>query len=306
MIRSFGDSLTFGYGVLAARRFTNVMQSSLGVTIENNGVSAATACSHSAVIYGKTIAAGDKSTYFIGNNDHISYKTSAPKRDAFKKILEAQIAWLCIPTKTNAKSAVVTKSAGWANTVAYGLGIDTVTNGATASFVFDGNVCFIGMIQRDSPHGASSYSVTVDGVLYGNYSSLSPGIASNGVDYAPYLVVIDLPTSGLHEIVITKISGTGHVLFDWYATPSMDASLIQIGLPQFSHSAYSAQGTSADNVLDYNDAIEETVIKMSQWLDVQFLPTIELIESLDIVGDGVHWNSNGHLKLANQLIPKFE
>lgn len=308
MKRAFGDSLTAGSTVPTSRRFTNLLQSRLGITIENDAVPGSTACSHSAVIYGKNVAVGDVSTYLIGTNDHILYKGDAAKIASFKSMLEAQIAWLCIPNKTMGLSPSITKTGSWVPTAAYFIGINAADSGSTASFNFSGDTCFIGVIQRDlaaAPVG--TFSVKVDGVLYGNYSTQSvpaPGaIISNGIYYAPSLIIITGIGSGAHTVVITKTNSDGNVFLDWFATPSTDAKVIQIGIAQLSAGGYSAQASAAENVIEFNKAIADTVTKMSAWLNVGFVPVVDTIRAIDIGVDGIHWNSIGHSKVADLLEP---
>jgi hypothetical protein len=44
---------------------------------------------------------------------------------------------------------------------------------------------------------------------------------------------------------------------------------------------------------------------MAQWLNVEFVPVVDTIELLDLQADGMHWNSYGHLKVANRLKELF-
>lgn len=305
---AYGDSITAGYDAsVPANAYVNLLGSALGLTTTNHGVSGSEAIDQEPAIYAQNVSATGSQlfTYMIGMNDG-TFLGSAGLTN-YSLMHEAELAWLAIPAsnKTVGQNTTnITYAGTWAATSAYWGGtmsMQSSTNGSTATYTDFGPTLYLAYgIDQNS---TGTFSVTVDGVLYGNYVATGIGqtlVSNLGASHGSALLRMTGLSNTTHTVVLTVTSATSSsatVWFDWYARPG-GANFF--GGPQVIAGGVTRRSTT-DNVQIYTtQAIQDVSRLASDGLNIAYADTPDYINTAtDIISDGTHPNDTGEVHIFN-------
>jgi hypothetical protein len=297
-LRLFGDSntaCTVGTGqstplVGCWAALTAYETQSLTVSYAASG---ATVIPQASAFYAVTPNTSDRYYVMLGTNDQRLNGTNANKLANFTRIYACELGKLALDAKNARTDPSWSFTGAWANTWAYGIGKNTTSVGATASFQFTGTQVRICGIMQDGQSGLAS--VAVDGVAMGFWSFTgATSIGSPG--YAPTAVDITGLSPGTHTVVITHTSGS-YVYLDWWASAAATRNITVANVMRMTAAGYASYGGSDANVATYNT----TIAGLIATLNGTFGATIKSVDihaaidpATDLLGDGIHLNQSGH------------
>lgn len=317
-LEAFGDSLTLGTGATtpATGGYAPLVAAAKGWTLANHGVNGGMCITQQIQIYALSVLPGTISSYLIGPNDERVYGTDPTRFPIYQGALTAQLAWLAIPEAKKVRgqaTAAIAYAGTWADDVAtYGgtLGRSSTTNGSTATLTLTGRHLFIATRIQDG--NAGTFTLTVDGALYGSYSCAAPGLIAGNLNYAPSGIVIPNLSDGVHTVLLTVTSATaaGNVVWlDWAAGSGGVRQVAgpycySIGVPRMSAAGYTAFGGSEATVAEYNRFLRGLCGFLGYCgLNVIFVDASPYVEpTADISGDGIHPNDQGHRHLRDAFL----
>jgi lysophospholipase L1-like esterase len=312
---AFGDSITKGSGSsdLNTTAYIPLLEIENDWSIANYAVGGYQAADIADFIYAHPVSANTNSILAIGVNDQRRYLTDAGKLNIFKKIHLAESAYLAIPDteKVLAQGSDIAYTGIWldipgvySNDIKY-----TATLGSKATFDLYGSNLLISTLQSNFATG--TFSIKVDGVLYGNYTTVPTGNISTAVlnrQYGPDLIVLEGLTEEEHTIEIEHTGGT-NVYFHWAAGTNkildgIGTSVYVANLSRMTAAGYIAYGGSDENVTTYNDTINDNVSYLASiGLNVTLVNWDNALNfSTDYDVDGLHPNDAGHAKLAELFV----
>lgn len=310
---AFGDSITKGTTGPSdlAHSYAVLTASAMGWTLTNTAVDGAQAADIADQVYAVTVSGTSRAYWLaVGVNDERTYLTNTGKRDVFKYAHLAELAWLAIPDSAKIKgtNAAWTYAGTWSNTSAYGLGKNSSTVNDTATVTVSGTVIYFASIIQDGQTGV--YTIKVDGVLNTTGTTVPGGTIStvNGRNYAPKLYRISGLASGSHTIEIKLTSGSP-VYVDWItgneqAGFTSGPPVYVCNTTKLAAAGYVTYGGSVTNTAAYNDIISANIATLVgdglNLTPVDFFNAID--PTTDIIGDGVHINDAGNIKLKNALV----
>lgn len=310
---AFGDSITNGVGASdGAHTYIALLGGLKGWSINNHSSNGQMAPDQANPIYSLTVAENTLSTYFLGANDERFYTTSGLRQD-FQAMQLVELAWLAIPASNKVlgtDTGAITYAGSWSDTVAYGLGKNSNTNGDTATFNVYGSNIVIGSIAFGSDQGVDgAFTIEIDGNLYDTYSSKFNGVITTQFsrNYAPFAIVITGLGEAEHQIVITVTSATdaaNPVYLDWYASTrgvlTNDGPWVYVSnCIRADTSSYSINGGSEANVTAFNAIIKANAgLLANMGLNVTLVDNVNVINPTSDLGDGLHPNDTGHAKIA--------
>jgi hypothetical protein len=209
----FGDSIAQGSGVtLNSQKWNYISAGSRGYGLNIQAVAGATTYGQGPVVYSHTTIASDVSAYMLGTNETGSVTGSA-QQAVYTNIIQAEYLWLLIPNATKSFGQSLTTTGTWANsTVNPSFGIQSTTNGSTATASVFGSTVYIGFWA--TLNNAAVVNVTVDGNAEGPYTPATIWTSSdNSLTTAPYAVRIPNLTDTLHTVVVTLTTANSSTLF---------------------------------------------------------------------------------------------
>lgn len=298
---TFGDSITDGaITSQLSERYANRLATVLNATLVNKGVSTYMAVDGSDALMSVSTTADDFATVMFGTNDQAKYGADPAKRGYFIDALRAYVVRLaCVPKPiTPAYGATFTGS--WNNTFAYS-SYGALSAGSKVSFTATGDALALGFLRQFGNSGV--FSVTIDGVLKGEFSSGGDVRTILGKAFGVASLVFDGLGAGPHNVVIeAKVanSTTNVVFIHWFAELSSAKTKVVVG--NIPYAIAYTYGGSADNVSAYNEAIADLVDSLhSCGLDVSLADVCSALLPADMA-DNVHPNSGGHLKTFNVFL----
>ena len=293
---AFGDSITAGAGAsVQANCYVNLLNTMLGLVIDNTGVSTAMAIDECSVLYSKNTVLGDKSTVMFGTNDQAKYNGDVVKKSNFIDCLRAYGIWLACDSKLATPANGVTFTGAWSNGYAWSCYASTVV-GDKATFSVTGTTISLGFIRQYSNIGV--FKVKIDGVDKGNFNIGGDVRTILGAAYGAMALSFGGLTAGSHAVEISVVSGgtNGQVYFHWFSGTNAKAKVVFGNIP---HAIAYTYGGSNANVDAYNTAIANLAIELSGYgLDVSMVNIVGALVPTDMY-DNVHPNNSGHQKIAN-------
>ena len=235
----------------------------------------------------------------------------------FSNILMATCAWLCIPEeqKIRGQAGAVTYAGSWTPIATYGdgLAMRTTTPGDTAMTRASGTTVYISVLRFADGSGAP-VSVSVDGTMYGPYSTSDGYYSDHGARIAPMLIRIIGLSDGEHSVTV-KSEGDGALFLLWVAgvKPSTwTRPYLWLGNCVRRTPALYAQSPVGNNdevVAAYNAAILGTVNDLRAdglrlvHVDVSsiFDPFTDTVDP----NDNIHPGDMGHAKIASAFLAQM-
>jgi hypothetical protein len=311
--RSFGDSLTNTDGQPVAC-YVSKLNSELETTFNNFAVPGSMVGDQTPVVLGIHVAAGDRSTIMLGANDERHYGVDSMKQSYYRDGLRNLIGWLALAGKQTARS-VDSETGPWSNTRIQGIGRVTSTIGASKTFTVSGTTVYAAVTLADSAGSAgnnATYSISIDGVLQGNYASSAPGMISIGAPtpyaYADRLHRFAGLPAGNHTITVTQ-TGAGNLAVEWAAGNAQTAfPQVFVGniirQADASGSGYSMWGGSDANVASYNADVARIVSDFrNDGLAVTLVDVHSALNNTaDLSRDGLHPVQSGQDKIAEAFL----
>lgn len=295
---TFGDSITAGAQATAAStRYANLLSSSLGMVLDNSGVSTAMVMDQYSALCSKAPSAGDSATVMFGTNDQAKYDVSADKRKYFIEGLAAYIVRMACMPKTASAASGVAFTGPWSNS-GYALGCyGSNSPGAKASFTAHGDAVALGMFRQYN--NSSTFSVKIDGVDKGVFSTNGDIRTILNSAWGPMCLIFSGLGAGSHSVEIEVVAGGGAanvVFFHWFCDLSTARNKVAVGnIPKAINYTY---GGSAANVDAYNADISALVRRISAFgIDVRLADVCSVLTPSDMY-DNVHPNDGGHGKIA--------
>ncbi len=316
---AYGDSITgngaggcFGASPIADC-YANLIATQNHWTVTNDAIPGEQLADFFPRIYTTPTTQNGNSFMLFGYNDMRFNGGNSAGATSYTRELYSALAWMAIPTagKITGQGAGVTLTGSWSNTVVYGgaLGINSATNGSTASFQLYGPTLYIDIIQfAGSTRGMN---VAIDGVDHGTYNGstfLPPGITA--VQYAPYLIRIPNLTDGPHDVVLTITNGTGNAYFNWAGSASgslsTTAPTVYLGNTLPMNAIGYTLGAPFNNgnngvVTTYNSINLNAARDLAQdGLNVAYVDAASNYNvNTMVAADNIHPNNAGHQAIAN-------
>ncbi|NTF35574.1 SGNH/GDSL hydrolase family protein [Agrobacterium rubi] len=296
---TFGDSITAGaQSTSTAKRYTNLLASALGVTLNNSGVSTAMVMDQYSTLFSRLPIAGDLGTVAFGTNDQAKYDVDPVKRGYFIDGLTAYILWIACQPRLAKSANGVTFTGTWSNA---GLALGcygSSSPGAKATFTASGSSIALGMYRQFQ--NGSTFRVRIDGIDKGLFSTGGDVRTILGTAWGPMCLVFDGLGAGSHSIEIEVVNGGSSskiVYFHWFCPLSTARNKVAVGnIPMALGYAY---GGSAANIDAYNADIAMLVQRMAiSGVDVRLADVRSALSPSDMQ-DNVHPNDSGHSKMAN-------
>lgn len=254
----------------------------------------------SLALYGTVPQVDDRFFIMIGTNDRIQRGFGAGALALFKAALLAEVYWLA-SNKVVARDAAWTFTGTWANDwPGLTVGKYSATVGSKASVAFDGDVLAFGYVLMVA---GGSFSVTVDGVSKGTFSSVAPAnpsVPPFNQGASPALLRIAGCGSGVHVAEFTVVSAAT-ILLDWVWTGANDLPVHLLTIPRCDPANYPS---SDAGVAAYNATIADVAaLAVADGLNVSVIDVSSRIDPLsaDLMGDGVHPSNRGHLNIVGLL-----
>lgn len=292
----FGDSITVGVGATSyASSWAGLWGADFSTT--NTAVNGDQAGDMSYEIQSNHVEESERTyTMMIGTNDHRTYKDDIVKQGFFKSFLRQSLAWMALPTRTNARSVNVVETGIWADTGANAIGRVTTELGATATCSVTGTGVYIGYIIQNSLSSEGVADVRIDGILVGTISIYGQMDTVNGRTFAPAAAYFGGLTDTSHTVEITVTSSGENFYLDYVAgSPQPPPKLIVSNIIKMSDAAYATYGTSEANVIAYNTIISDVISEFaSDGVAITAVDNYIDIDPLTDLSDGVHPNDTGH------------
>jgi hypothetical protein len=294
--KAFGDSIPTGAGASSsASGFIGLLNTALGVAFDNAAVSTAMAIDQTAALFQRNTVSGDKSIIMFGTNDQAKYDADITKRGWFIDAIRSYALWLGAECKLANAANGVTFAGSWSN--GFALGIYGATSaGSTATFTSNGDKVAIGTLRQYN--NTSTFTVKVDGVVKGNYSTGGDVRTLLGSAWGTSSILLTGLGSGSHtvEISATSANASNPVYFHWTSNVTLKARVLINNIP---HAVNYTYGGSAANVDSYNAALNTLGMQLQALgLDVKVVDICSILTNADMA-DNVHPNDSGHLKIKN-------
>lgn len=313
---TFGDSITAGTGASdAAHRYVNLLAAAKGWSLTNVGNSGKRMNDAAMIdaMYAEVVGENKVYTLLSGVNDARTGGTDLTLLDSFRGCLQAGIAWLAIPDAYKIKAVDATRAGTWAqNTTVYG-GMDykSTTVNSTIQAVVRGTTAYLGYIRAAASGG--TFSVSIDGVSYGTYSTgVTTPTRQDGDtgQYGAYLLRFPGLTYGDHTILVTVTSATNAsnaVYIDWFGGNGVpeytDSHPVYVGnCLRASDTYYSGHSPASDAAVTlYNNVINDAISSLTRdGLNVCLVDVVTSQDrAADLDADGLHPNNTGHQKLSD-------
>jgi len=234
----YGDSITWGANVTRPDdTFAYKVAQALGRSYTNHGVSSygVADIANDAGLYGKTISLDDWYVLQGYPNDCLAYVGNANGPDVFETGLLAISAHALIPNSRKVFADQATRSGSWSSATVYkrpdlsSISKYSTDNGATATFVVEGDTVVIATTRLNSNPG--SFTVTIDGESKGSIS-MSPCVTNHlSKTYCPQAHFFTSLGAGEHTVVLTVVSnGTTVAWADWVG--GFDAGVVPSDWPK--------------------------------------------------------------------------
>lgn len=207
----FGDSTFVGVGASSpSMSWPSQVAAAKSWTLDNYGISGSWIADQADAYFSVPAAKGDINLAELSVNDMRGIGTDSAQQSAFAAEALSVLAYRAIPDSSKVFGSGAVLAGKWSTPNFYGGAIcrDTADVGASAAFTVDGSVIYVtGIMQIGN---ASTWTLAVDGVSKGTFSTLSPLPWTGTYDraYGPYGVRIAGLHSGRHSVTFTSATGT--------------------------------------------------------------------------------------------------
>lgn len=328
----FGDSITAAQGTSfdnahgqSQHSYATVLSQKLGgLPVENWGVPGDQAGDADQVAY-VHVDGSDNVLYniMIGANDQRWYANlDANQRQLFKEALADMVHWLGTYSTVNHATYSIsgpTPNGGCGSTNAYNAGtgkMSTLQCGNSTPVTITINNLTGSQLwfssQTNTP-STSTYSVTIDGVSSGTFTTNTPGSVAlttvNGLPRYSRLLEFTGLANTTHTVAITSAnigvgSSNSSFFFQWVGSSGEYRPRVKIVLNTVTTQAAGfGWGGSAANLALYNADIR-AVCAQAQTDNINcVLADTNSATDVNDTFDGIHLTNNGHNKVANYLYP---
>lgn len=308
---AWGDSITVGYNASnrSSTAYIPLIASSKGLTITNHGVSGEQVSDIPPLTYATSPLSHGNVIVWIGTND-ARRNTAAGQPEIFYKTFSEQLAFLGIPAsdtnKLDCNSVAITYSGAWTSGAWLGTTKTSTHNGNTATATLTGSTILVSSIIQPEV-SAGSFTVTIDGVVYGPYQNRQSDFATtlNGQGYGTQLVQVSGLSNAEHTVVFTNTSVEGNYTYlRWMAGVSSGShpsfpKIYVADLHYLSTAGYVSYGGSTGNTDNYNIQIASAVANLSgSGLNISLIHSTTTLNRTTDLDDGLHPTDTGHSKMA--------
>jgi hypothetical protein len=311
-LHSYGDSIMQGGGV---GYIPNWIADRKGYVLTDHSWGGTQIQDHmDAQLHATTVVAGMNSIWIVGLNDMRFYGNNSVTAGYLKDSIKAGLAWLAIPAdkKITSRSTAVTYAGTWAQNGqirSYSSELN-----ATATFSLYGRTILIEMLHVEDVAENGTFSVTIDGALFGNYTTPHSVVCNSAISYHSFLIRAANLSDGAHTVVIKVTSNAvGNVFFEWaaglgaYADPNGPnvwcANCLRLPVAGYPLYAPFDQGSDAAVSL-YNKIILEAVRDLAiDNLNVMYVDASSNYDPVtDCSVDNVHPNITGYSNILDSFL----
>lgn len=310
-IRTYGDSITAGLGASgASTRWANLLAAMKGFTLTNSGVSGARSNDPTVMdaIYGTNITSNTNSTLMIGVNNARANGTNIGYAEVFRGCVLAEAVWLALPDAYKIRVNNMSQTGTWSlNSLVslYNGNGYSAAAAATLTTTVTGNVVYV---ATDATGGGTGvFSVTIDGVDYGQYDMNTHRFVNARSDssgsYSAYMLRFAGLDSGAHVVVLTWVAGT--VYIDWvagngYQRLTGGPNVWLANNTRASAAYYSANSPHSEAAVRLHNTMLADIAALLalDGLNVAYVDAMSSINNSSDLSDGLHPNDTGHAKIA--------
>jgi len=310
-VTNFGDSITGGWGSSAPQlAYASLLDTAIASPNENLARAGDQAADMARLwVYPNatpSLASSQLYTVLIGTNDAYSCGGSDGCIENWRQSLAASLAWLAVPAGDKVLgNSIAEKSSNWTPDLKNG--IATSAEGASLSFnvrqAVSGRSLLVAYRVFDAGAGAGAATVSIDGVPVTTLSAeVTTGQAidtKNGTSDTIFLAMIPLGEEGEHTITLTTTTA-GFFSLQWAGVSS--GSYAQVaGAPRVLIGQITSTGSTTLNmtVNQYNAQLQQLIAALTgEGLNIQIVPTANVLAPGTDFSDELHPNDAGHLVLA--------
>lgn len=206
---AYGDSITAGKGASTwAHAYVSIVSNTKGWILHDHAIGGDGIFDQLAEgLWGSTVTPSNLSLMMIGANDNgYVYKQS----EVWDPALQAAYLWLLTPSKQFGSG--LSQTGTWAQDPTYSFGIYTTEDKASASGHTFGNVVYV--VARSTTTNSPTFTINVDGTVYGPYTTPVPWTTPRGHNFAPYSVRIANLATTYHTVTVSN-QGSGELHVDF-------------------------------------------------------------------------------------------
>ncbi|TRW22586.1 hypothetical protein FMM05_17045 [Flavobacterium zepuense] len=256
-----GDEFITGYGLLSPNdSFYSKVTNALGFNSVNNGINGSKIFNHYNGLYRTTNS--ELRFISLGTNDYASYGSNGavPFANMMRGLLLSAYG-----TEATKGQAMTLSGTDWENDTLYGnttTGVKTTVTGATATFTRNGSAIYVTIAYTGS--GATAYSISIDGVNQGSFSSNAYEqfggyplpTASNYYAYTHRFAGLSNET---HTITVTKTGSIGILkVIGSLSNNSLRPSFTFGGQSQYVFAPWRMNALGYSNYSGINDTVVES------------------------------------------------
>lgn len=251
----FADSLgVSGAATTEAKKWTSIFTASTGLSVQNKSRPGGMVGDSAALVYGTTLAAGERAILAFGVNDQRTHPIGAASIGYYVDGLRNHAVWLSSTSKQTARS-VGGESGSWGDTGILGIGRYTTVNGSKKSFTLSGSTVYVSMLRVEAGAYGATYSIKIDGVSMGSFDNNAAGVTSPHTGAYPYTERLHRfagLSTGSHTVEIEKTSGA--YLYVQWAASNVQSAPRPVFIADIPYPNSYQWGGSAANVDAYNAA----------------------------------------------------
>ena len=303
---AYGDSITYGYGVLPDPPYPYTLAMADGLTLLDHGQTGDQACDTFQRLYPTrdeyTASTGRVYSYMIGTNETY-YKGTGAYETVYNTCDQAVLSWLALsrPNKIIAGDAGLVTTGGCSSspdTSRFGVAYCQSAGAVTATLQTANNPIYIWYYVDDSAPSAASLQVSIDGANVTSLpTQLTPLIATmNGGSRSIALLRIPI-SEGVHAIAMAAPSGNAGVL-GVGTVPRSRNELSFIVAGDVPNQSQYPRAPIATQVQYAADARANVALLLSDGLDIRFAETrLFMLGTPAEMSDQLHPNKLGHAHL---------
>jgi lysophospholipase L1-like esterase len=310
-VTNFGDSITGGWGSSAPQfAYASLLDTAIASPNENLARAGDQAADMARLwVYPNATSSPGSSqlyTVLIGTNDAYACGGSDGCIENWRQSLAASLAWMAVPAGDKVLgNSIVEHSGNWSPDLKNG--IATYAEGASLSFnmrqAVSGRSLLVAYRVFDVGAGGGAATVRIDGVPVTTLSAeVDTGRAidtKNGTSDTIFLAMIPLGEEGEHTITLTTTTA-GFFSLQWAGVSSGNYAQVA-GAPRVLIGQITSTGSAALNVTvnQYNAKLQQLITALAdEGLNIQIVPTANVLTPGTDFSDELHPNDAGHLVLA--------
>ncbi len=306
---AWGDSITLGNGASnpASTSYVALLASARGFTsVNNHGISGSQIQDEYSSIIAYQTSYASESTILSGYNDMRVFGASGTNQQNYEDGLLAALAWLAIPAAKKVMANAAATTGTWVATTRWGIStsLSAQQTGATMTFSASGDTVFVWATRLVT--GGGSFSLAVDGTLYGLWNCAGAGTSNLGTAYSPFVARIANLPGGAHVVTITTTS-SAEVQIDSCAG-NQDANTrsgpnVYVGnCLHMNSSGYGIAPNSGSDavVASLNTRIAKNCqLLCADGLNVVAVEASSRYSTSNVASDNIHPNDAGHQQIAD-------